>query len=120
LWNILDLHNYPAPELYLYDAQRATVLGEYGGIGLVLKDHVWEPDRNWGYVQFNSSTEATDEYIKYAEKLYRLIEKGFSAAVYTQITDVEVEVNGLMTYDRKVIKLDEERIKRVNSRIVMR
>ncbi|WP_448789504.1 glycoside hydrolase family 2 protein [Bacteroides graminisolvens] len=115
--DILDLHNYPAPELYLYDAQRATVLGEYGGIGLVLKDHVWEPDRNWGYVQFNSSTEATDEYIKYAEKLYRLIEKGFSAAVYTQITDVEVEVNGLMTYDRKVIKLDEERIKRVNSRI---
>ena len=64
--DMLDLHNYPAPEMYLYDAQRATVLGEYGGIGLVLKDHIWEPNRNWGYVQFNSSKEATDEYVKYA------------------------------------------------------
>jgi hypothetical protein len=55
---MLDLHNYPGPEMYLYDAQRATVLGEYGGIGLVLKNHLWEPNRNWGYIQFNTSTEA--------------------------------------------------------------
>lgn len=41
--DMLDLHNYPGPEMYLYDAQRATVLGEYGGIGLVLKNHLWEP-----------------------------------------------------------------------------
>lgn len=115
--DMLDLHNYPAPEMYLYDAQRATVLGEYGGIGLALKDHLWEPDRNWGYVQFNSSKEATDEYVKYANMLYRLIDRGFSAAVYTQTTDVEVEVNGLITYDRKVIKLDEKRIREVNTRI---
>ena len=103
--DMLDLHNYPAPELYLYDAQRATVLGEYGGIGWVVQGHIWEPDRNWGYIQFNSSKEVTDEYVKYAEKLYDLIPRGFSAAVYTQTTDVEVEVNGLMTYDRRVIKL---------------
>ena len=50
--DMLDLHHYPGPEMFLYDAQRATVLGEYGGIGLVLKEHLWEPDRNWGYVQF--------------------------------------------------------------------
>ena len=68
--DMLDLHNYPAPELYLYDAQRATVLGEYGGIGWVVQGHIWEPDRNWGYIQFNSSKEVTDEYVKYAEKLY--------------------------------------------------
>ena len=115
--DMLDLHNYPAPEMYLYDAQRATVLGEYGGIGLVLKDHLWEPDRNWGYVQFSSSEQATDEYVKYANMLYDLISKGFSAAVYTQTTDVEVEVNGLMTYDRKVIKLDEKRIREINQKI---
>lgn len=112
--DMLDLHHYPEPKLFLYDAQRATVLGEYGGIGLVVKGHLWEEDRNWGYVQFNSSKEATDEYVKYADRLYNLISKGFSAAVYTQTTDVEVEVNGLMTYDRKVIKLDEERLRQAN------
>ena len=116
--DMLDLHNYPAPELYLYDAQRATVLGEYGGIGLVMRDHLWNPDGNWGYVQFKSSQEATDEYVKYAEMLYDLIARRFSAAVYTQTTDVEGEVNGLMTYDRKVIKLDEKRVNEVNTRIV--
>lgn len=115
--DMLDLHNYPAPELYLYDAQRATVLGEYGGIGWVVQEHIWEPDRNWGYIQFNSSKEVTDEYVKYAEKLYDLIPRGFSAAVYTQTTDVEVEVNGLMTYDRKVIKLDEKRVREINRKL---
>lgn len=115
--DMLDLHNYPAPELYLYDAQRATVLGEYGGIGWVVQGHIWEPDCNWGYIQFNSSKEVTDEYVKYAEKLYDLIPRGFSAAVYTQTTDVEVEVNGLMTYDRKVIKLDEKRVREINRKL---
>ena len=115
--DILDLHNYPAPEMYLYDAQRATVLGEYGGIGMVVKGHIWEPDRNWGYIQFNSLKEVTDEYVKYAEQLLDLIERGFSAAVYTQTTDVEVEVNGFMTYDRKVVKMEEERVREINDRI---
>lgn len=115
--DMLDLHNYPEPKMYLYDAQRANVLGEYGGIGLVMKDHLWEPDRNWGYVQFNTSKEATAEYMKYAAQLKKLISKGFSAAVYTQTTDVEIEVNGLMTYDRKVIKMDEGRISDINNKI---
>lgn len=115
--DMLDLHNYPAPEMYLFDAQRVNVLGEYGGIGLVLKGHIWEPDRNWGYVQFESSEQVTDEYEKYANQLLNLIDKGFSAAVYTQTTDVEIEVNGLMTYDRKVIKLNEKRLKEINNRI---
>ena len=104
-------------ESNLYDAQRATVLGEYGGIGLVLKEHLWEPNRNWGYVQFSTSKEATDEYLKYANMLKDMIARGFSAAVYTQTTDVEIEVNGLMTYDRKVIKLDEQKLKRANTEI---
>jgi len=115
--DMLDLHNYPAPSLYLYDANRATVLGEYGGIGLVVRDHLWEPDRNWGYISFGSSGEVTDEYEKYADKLRELIGRGFSAAVYTQTTDVEIEVNGLMTYDRKVVKVDEQRIRKINERI---
>lgn len=115
--DMLDLHNYPNPRLYLYDAQRATVLGEYGGIGWANKNHLWEPDRNWGYVQFNTSEEVTEEYIKYAEELKQLIRQGFSAAVYTQTTDVEVEVNGLLTYDRELVKVDEERVRKVNQEI---
>lgn len=115
--DILDLHQYPAPQLYLYDGQRATVLGEYGGIGWANKEHLWEPDRNWGYVQFNSEKEVTDEYVKYAEQLKQLIKQGFSAAVYTQTTDVEIEVNGLLTYDRELVKVDEQRVRKVNQEI---
>jgi beta-galactosidase/beta-glucuronidase len=115
--DMLDLHNYPHPELYLYDAQRATVLGEYGGIGLAIEGHLWTTDKNWGYVQFKNSNEVTDQYVKYGEQLYTLIKAGFSAAVYTQTTDVEMEVNGLMTYDRKVIKIDENRVRQINQKI---
>lgn len=117
LGDILDLHNYPNPRMYLYDAQRATVLGEYGGIGRAIKGHLWEPNRNWGYVQFETEKEVTDEYLKYAEELKQLIRQGFSAAIYTQTTDVEMEVNGLMTYDREIIKLDEAKVRKVNQEI---
>lgn len=90
--DILDLHNYPQADLFLYDANRATVLGEYGGIGLPLKEHLWQTDKNWGYVEFKNSKELSDEYVKYAENLKKLIKVGFSAAVYTQTSDVEGEV----------------------------
>ena len=115
--DILDLHNYPHPDMYLFDAERANVLGEFGGIGLPLEDHLWQTDKNWGYVQFKNSREVTDEYVKFAELLKKFIKTGFSAAVYTQTTDVEGEVNGLMTYDRKVIKLEEERLRKINLEI---
>lgn len=115
--DVLDLHNYPGPEMYLYDAERANVLGEYGGIGLVLKGHIWEPDRNWGYIQFNNIEEVTDKYGKYAHQLLELIRQGFSAAVYTQTTDVEIEVNGLMTYDRKRVKVNEGKVRKINNEI---
>ncbi|WP_295937694.1 sugar-binding domain-containing protein [uncultured Alistipes sp.] len=115
--DILDLHHYPEPKMNLYDANRATVLGEYGGIGLVMKEHLWEPDRNWGYIRLNSPKEVTDQYEKYADMLYDLIARGFSAAVYTQTTDVEMEVNGLMTYDRKEMKIEPERMRKINERL---
>ncbi len=115
--DMLDLHNYPGPEMYLYDASRATVLGEYGGIGLALEGHLWATDRNWGYIQFKNSEQVTDKYVEYAEQLLKMAKSGFSAAVYTQTTDVEGEVNGLMTYDRKVIKLDELRVRGINRKV---
>ncbi len=115
--DMLDIHNYPAPDLAMYDGKRACVLGEYGGIGLPVENRLWVKDKNWGYVQYKTSDEATNAYIDLAEKLKTLIPRGFSAAVYTQTTDVEVEINGLMTYDRKVIKMDEGRIAKINKEI---
>jgi beta-galactosidase/beta-glucuronidase len=115
--DMLDLHNYPAPRMYLYDGQRANVLGEYGGIGMAVQGHLWATDKNWGYIQLKDSKAVTDEYVKYGEQLLKLIKGGFSAAVYTQTTDVEGEVNGLMTYDRKVIKIDENLVREINQKI---
>ena len=116
--DILDLHSYPAPEMFMYDAQRATVLGEFGGMALPVEGHLWAPDRNWGYIQFKSSADLTDTYVKYIGQLRNLVSRGFSAGVFTQPTDVEIEVNGLMTYDRKVIKVDERRVREANRSLI--
>jgi len=116
--DILDIHHYPGPKMPLYDARRVTVLGEYGGIGLPVQGHLWQTDKNWGYTQFKNSTETTDLYVKYAEELKRFAKAGFSAAVYTQTTDVEGEVNGFMTYDRKVDKMDFPRVNKANKEVI--
>ena len=116
--DILDLHNYPGPDMFLFDPQRVTVLGEYGGIGLPLENHLWWNKRNWGYVQFKNSNEVTAEYVKFANHLKELVNRGFAAAVYTQTTDVEGEVNGLMTYDRKVIKINEDAVRKANQAVI--
>lgn len=116
--DILDLHNYPGPSMFLFDPVRVNVLGEYGGIGLAIDNHLWWNKRNWGYIQFKNSDEVTAEYVKYARELKAMVAKGFSAAVYTQTTDVEGEVNGLMTYDRKVIKINEAKVREVNQEVI--
>lgn len=117
--DMIDLHTYPSPPLInIYDAKRANVIGEYGGIGMAVDGHLWTPDRNWGYVQYKTSAEVTDTYVEYADKIDRLAEYWIVGAVYTQTTDVECEVNGLMTYDRKVIKIDEPRIRETNRRVI--
>ncbi|TDW51866.1 glycosyl hydrolase family 2 [Flavobacterium sp. 270] len=116
--DILDLHNYPGPEMYLYDARRVTVLGEYGGIGLPLEGHLWRTDNNWGYIKFKNENEVTNEYIKYANVLKGFVKSGFSAAVYTQTTDVEGEVNGFMTYDRKADKMDFKKVSKMNREVI--
>ena len=116
--DILDLHNYPGPAMFLFDPVRVNVLGEYGGIGLAVENHLWWNKRNWGYVQFKNSDEVTAEYVKYARELKKMVPKGFSAAVYTQTTDVEGEVNGLMTYDRKVIKINEAEVRKANQEVI--
>lgn len=115
--DVLDVHSYPHPEMYLFDAKRANVIGEYGGIGLALKDHLWWNDRNWGYVQFNTPKDVTDKYEEYINMLYESVPRGVTGAVYTQTTDVEGEVNGLLTYDRKVTKVEKDRTAKLNRKL---
>ena len=115
--DILDIHNYPDPEMYFYEPERVTVLGEYGGIGRKIEGHTWVKDQGWGYVEYDTEEKVTDTYVEYANELLELIPQGFSAAVYTQTTDCEVELNGLMTYDREVVKLNERRLREINLKI---
>lgn len=116
--DVLDLHNYPNPAMYLFDKDYVNVMGEYGGIGFPVEGHLWQTDKNWGYIQYKSADEVADTYEEYANELIGFVKKGFSGAIYTQTTDVEGEVNGLMTYDRKVIKLNVDRIKAINSKVI--
>ena len=116
--DMLDLHNYPGPRMFLFDAERVNVLGEYGGIGLPMEGHLWWNKRNWGYIQFTTIDEVTAEYVKYAKELQDMVKRGFSGAVYTQTTDVEGEVNGLMTYDRKKIKINEAAVRKANLDVI--
>lgn len=115
--DLLDLHNYPEPQMYLFDAKRANVLGEYGGIGYKVDDHTWETDKLNVPAKTGGLQEATNKYEEYANILKNLIKRGYTAAIYTQITDIEGELNGLMTYDRAVIKLDAQRVKKINQEI---
>jgi hypothetical protein len=109
--DVNDVHVYPGPGAPPAEPKRAIVLGEFGGLGLPLEGHTWQPKGNWGYRSFDHPAALTDAYVQLMTRLHRLIgEPGLSAAVYTQTTDVEVEVNGMMTYDRAMIKGDAERM----------
>ncbi len=89
---------------------RAAVLGEFGGLGLPLAGHTWVEEDNWGYRSYETLDELNHAYADLLTQLRPLIGEGLAAAVYTQTTDVEVEVNGIMTYDREVVKLERSRL----------
>ena len=116
--DILDTHYYPEPHIRLWDPDMIVVLGEYGGIALPVEGHLWKEDANWGYVKYDNAEAVTDEYVRFAEMLVPLAEEGVCAAVYTQTTDVEGEINGLMTYDREVNKLDVARVRSANRAVI--
>ncbi len=108
--DVVDMHNYPGPGMPPTEPTRAAVLGEFGGLGLPLENHVWVDKNNWGYRSFKNREALSSAYQELISRLRGLVAKGLSAAVYTQTTDCEVEVNGLMTYDREVIKLPVEAV----------
>ena len=117
--DIIDVHHYPTPAMNVFESKFINVLGEYGGIGYPVIGHTWEIDRKWGYGKNKqSSEELMSQYKEYAEMLKVFVQTGCAAAVYTQTTDVEGEVNGLMTYDRAVIKVDIEKLAEINRSVI--
>jgi len=118
--HILDLHNYPEPAMpqpSIFGAKQIIVLGEFGGLGLPLEGHTWQQKNNWGYQSFKNTDELMVRYKPFIDTLENMIRQGLSAAIYTQTTDVEIETNGLMTYDRKIVKMPDATLKQLHSKL---
>lgn len=115
--DVLDIHAYPGPAMPPLEKNRAVVLGEYGGLGLPVEGHTWTDKNNWGYRGYKTEEELNTAYHALLEKLRPLIDSGLAAGVYTQTTDVETEVNGLMTYDRAINKFDVPRAATAHARL---
>ncbi len=113
--DIFDVHTYPAPVMPELEEERASVIGEFGGLGLPVEGHTWEQKNNWGYALIDSKDKLLDKYETYYNNVWEMKEAGLSAVVYTQLTDVETETNGLITYDRKIIKADMDELKAINT-----
>ncbi len=112
--DIVDIHAYPGPSAPPLDEKRATVLGEFGGLGLGVDGHTWT-DKTWGYRGVASQDDLTSRYESMLRNCWKLRRtSGLNAVVYTQITDVETEANGLYTYDRAVLKVDADRTRAAN------
>ena len=122
--DIVDLHDYDRPpHIFLYDPNRPVVLGEYGGLGRHIENHRWYENAATTYVNYDNEQKLTDAYVENTKAVMGMAKDAtandggkaaFCAAVYTQTTDVETEVNGLMTYDRAVVKVNESRIREIN------
>lgn len=122
--HLIDTHVYPGPGMPDKDVHapimfkdRSMVLGEFGGLGLPIKGHLWQNNKNWGYRNIENREKLFEAYSELINEIPILIKNGLSAAIYTQTTDVEGEVNGLMTYDREIIKMDIKKTNKVNSKV---
>jgi hypothetical protein len=112
-----DYHKYPGPEMPPSDPERALILGEFGGLGIPMQGHLWQSDKNWGYLTLQKPKELQEAYLDLMEKLKPLIKQGLAGAIYTQTTDVEGEVNGMLTYDRKIMKIKSKKLKKAHEEL---
>lgn len=112
-----DVHHYPGPALEPAGKGRAAVLGEFGGISMPVENHVWVTGGNWGYATRQKKDELFDYYRSLFVNMRGLLAQGMSAAIYTQTTDVESEVNGYLTYDRAVEKFDPAALRKLHAEI---
>jgi beta-galactosidase/beta-glucuronidase len=118
--DVHDIHVYPGPGVPKVEAKRAGVLGEYGGLGLPVRGHTWQDEKNWGYRSYTNAQDLTRAYGNLIRKMHPMTgDQGLAAAVYTQTTDVEIEVNGLLTYDREVMKMDRKVVAAANRKMYL-
>ncbi len=118
--NMYDSHQYPGPAIEPAEQNpgRCIVLGEFGGLGLPVEGHEWNPEkRSWGYRTYETPSQLITEYAKLIHNLKPELSRGLAGAIYTQTTDVEEEANGLMTYDREEIKVPVSMMRMINAEI---
>lgn len=117
--DLIDLHDYPGPAAPDWKPGRLSVLGEYGGNGLRVDGHMWNPDSTCCYVLYPDQASLQAAYVSQVNRIRELVStKGLSAVVYTEITDVEDELNGFLTYDRRVKKMDFPLVRSTNRALV--
>lgn len=115
-----SMHKYVVPVTLPKMDERPFALTEFGGYSRIIEDHVWDLKKSFGYRMYKDKEELTKAYRNLIEKeIIPLIARGLSATVYTQVSDVEAEVNGVMTYDREFIKIDESVLKELNNKLVL-
>ena len=123
----VDMHLYRGPTMFAVNDRRISFLGEFGGLGHPVPGHLWKEQKdgkgNWGYggIEDTKTREGLEKtYLGLMDKLGQLAERGLGGSVYTQTTDVEIEINGLLTYDRKVLKYNPEVLKKAHAEVIRR
>jgi hypothetical protein len=119
--DVIDDHAYQmSTSTRQQTATRVAVLGEHGGLGRRVVGHEWQPGAGFGYGDlFPDETSLTNRYVEITKEVGRFVHsRGLSGSVYTEPYDVENEVNGFYTYDRRVLKMTESRVREVNQRVL--
>jgi beta-galactosidase/beta-glucuronidase len=114
--DMTDVHSYPDPMMSVKQAGKAQVCGEFGGIGVFIPDHQWLTGSAWGYIQEKPAA-LKAKYTIMNQHLQLMEKEGLSGSIYTQPFDVEGEQNGLMTYDREVIKIPFAEMRKIHSQL---
>ena len=116
--DVMSMHKYILPIPKIRPDRRAFVISEFGGYSRICDEHVWNRQRSFGYLMFRTFDSLTYAYARLMEKqILPLIDRYLSAFIYTQVSDVELEVNGILTYDRKLVKIDEDTIIQLNQKL---
>jgi len=116
--DFVDDHHYVGPGNTVPSGTRAASLGEYGGLGLKVAGHEWSPETSFSYENQADAAALTNRYTGLIDQIRVRMRAGLSAAVYTEITDVEGEVNGVFTYDRQVQKMPTDRLVAAHSGLI--
>lgn len=111
--DMTDIHDYPGPGLAPALSGKARVLGEWGGVGVPITGHQWNPAAGWGYIRITPS-ELSSKYASMMKRLKNYAKEGLSGSIYTEPYDVEIEENGLMTYDREIIKIPLKTLRKIH------